>query len=102
ARAIYNDPVLVVLDEPNSNLDEQGELALVEAIKILKEKKSTVIIITHRPNILQVTNKLALVKNGLLELYGQTDQVLAKLATLNHGLNGQEKAQTTSLSKLSS
>jgi len=102
ARAIYNDPVLVVLDEPNSNLDEQGEFALVEAIKILKESKTTVIIITHRPNILQVTNKLALVKNGLLELYGQTDEVLAKLATVNHGFSRQENPKTTSLSKLSS
>lgn len=101
ARAIYNNPVLVVLDEPNSNLDEQGELALVEAIKILKEKKTTVIIITHRPNILQVTNKLALVKNGLLELYGQTNEVLAKLAIPNPSIV-KEKAQTTSLSNLSS
>jgi len=102
ARAIYNDPILVLLDEPNSNLDEQGEFALVEAIKILKEKKTTVIIITHRPNILQVTNKLALVKNGLLELYGQTDEVLAKLGTPKHPSTSQEKAQTLSLSKLSS
>ncbi len=101
ARAIYNDPVLVVLDEPNSNLDEQGELALVEAIKSLKEMKTTVIIITHRPNILQVTNKLALIKNGLLELYGQTNEVLAKLGTANSSI-AKNKEQTTSLSKLSS
>ena len=55
ARAIYDNPVLVVLDEPNSNLDDQGELALVQAIKGLKESNTTVVIVTHRPNILQVT-----------------------------------------------
>lgn len=80
ARAIYNDPVLVVLDEPNSNLDEAGEAGLVNAIKYLKEIGSTVIIITHRPSILQVTNKIALMKQGVLELYGNTSEVLSKIA----------------------
>ncbi|DAB29297.1 MAG TPA: type I secretion system permease/ATPase [Sulfurimonas sp. UBA12504] len=108
ARAIYNNPVLVVLDEPNSNLDEQGELALVEAIKSLKKSKSTVIIITHRPNILQVTNKLAVIKQGLLELYGDTNEVLSKLAAANQAAQAQNsapnshEAQTISLSKSSS
>lgn len=80
ARALYNNPVLVVLDEPNSNLDDQGELALIGAIKSLREANSTVIIITHRPGILQVTNKLAVIKQGMLELYGPTNEVLAKLS----------------------
>ncbi len=79
ARAIYDDPVLVVLDEPNSNLDEIGEAGLIQAINYLKQIKSTVILITHRPNILQVTNKIAVLKNGLLEMYGATSAVLAKL-----------------------
>jgi len=83
ARAIYDNPVLVLLDEPNSNLDDQGELALVQAIKLLKENQTTVILITHRPNILQVTNKLAVVKQGTLELYGDTNQVLAKIQEAN-------------------
>ena len=80
ARAIYNDPVLIVLDEPNSNLDDQGELALIQAIKSLKDSGTTVIIITHRPSILQVTNKLAVIKQGLLETYGDTKDVLSKIA----------------------
>ena len=80
ARAIYNDPVLIVLDEPNSNLDDQGELALIQAIKSLKDSDTTVIIITHRPSILQVTNKLAVIKQGLLETYGDTKDVLSKIA----------------------
>ena len=80
ARAIYDNPVLVVLDEPNSNLDDQGEIALVKAIKALKENNTTVIIITHRPSILQVTNKLAVVKQGLLEAFGPTNEILSKMA----------------------
>lgn len=80
ARAIYDNPVLIVLDEPNSNLDDQGEAALVEAIKLLKEMDITIIIITHRPSILQVTNKLAIMKQGVLEAYGPTNEILAKLS----------------------
>lgn len=80
ARAIYDNPVFVVLDEPNSNLDEQGEKALVGAINTLKERGTTVVLITHRPSILQVTDKLALINKGSLELYGETKEVLAKLA----------------------
>ncbi len=83
ARAIYDNPVLVVLDEPNSNLDEQGELLLVKAIESLKESNTTVVIITHRPSILQVTNKLAVMKQGMLEVYGNTKEVLAKLSGNN-------------------
>ncbi|MFA6136915.1 MAG: type I secretion system permease/ATPase [Sulfurimonas sp.] len=110
ARAIYDNPVLVVLDEPNSNLDDQGEAALVEAIKSLKESKTTVIIITHRPNILQVTNKLAVIKQGLLELYGDTNEVLSRLSAAAQGAAPQpqkpaaspQPMQTISLSKPSS
>jgi len=94
ARAIYDNPVLVVLDEPNSNLDEQGEVALIKAIQSLKETKTTVVLITHRPSILQVTNKLAVIKQGILELYGNTNEVLAKLqgATQVAAQNAQAKA----------
>ncbi|MEA3383710.1 MAG: type I secretion system permease/ATPase [Campylobacterota bacterium] len=84
ARAIYDNPVLVILDEPNSNLDDQGEMALVQAVKGLKESKTTVIIITHRPSILQVTNKIAVIKQGTLEGYGNTNEVLANMAAANN------------------
>ena len=83
ARSLYDNPVLVILDEPNSNLDDQGEAFLVQAIKALKEQKTTVILVTHRPSILQVTNKLAVVKNGLLELFGPTNEVLQKIQAAN-------------------
>ena len=80
ARAIYDNPVLVVLDEPNSNLDDQGEIALIRAIRILKERNITVVIITHRPSILQVTNKIAVIKQGMLELYGDSNEVMSRMA----------------------
>lgn len=93
ARAIYDNPVLVVLDEPNSNLDDQGEAALVKAIESLKETNTTVVIITHRPSILQATNKLAVIKQGMLELYGATNDVLAKLNEAAQLASGQAQQQ---------
>jgi len=83
ARALYDNPVLIVLDEPNSNLDDQGELALIQAVKHLKAQGTTVVIITHRPSILQTTNKLAVIKEGMLELYGNTKEVMAKISEAN-------------------
>jgi ATP-binding cassette subfamily C protein EexD len=89
ARAIYNNPVLVVLDEPNSNLDDMGEKALVEAINHLKENNTTVIIITHKPNILQVVNKVAVISNGTLEMFGPSNEVFAKLQQKKQAQTGQ-------------
>lgn len=93
ARALYNNPVFVVLDEPNSNLDDVGEAALVEAIKSLRAGGTTVVIITHRTNVLQATNKLALINNGVLELYGNTNDVLNAIAQKQQAAAGQAQAQ---------
>lgn len=79
ARALYGEPVIVVLDEPNSNLDDVGEVALIDAIKALHLKGTTVIVITQRPHVLQVTHKLLLLQQGQLQLYGSTQEVLNKL-----------------------
>jgi ATP-binding cassette subfamily C protein EexD len=81
ARALYDRPKLVVLDEPNSNLDDQGELALSNAIALLKEIHTTIIVVTHRHNVLGKLDKLLVLNDGLLSLYGQRDVVLAKLTT---------------------
>lgn len=79
ARALYGNPVLIVLDEPNSNLDEAGEAALVVSIKALKAAGSTVVLVTHRPNVLGVVDKLLLLKDGAVQMFGPRDQVLRAL-----------------------
>jgi PrtD family type I secretion system ABC transporter len=79
ARAIYDDPVLIVLDEPNSNLDDAGELALVQTLLKLKEAKKTVFVITHRTSILSVVDKILLLVNGVIQAYGPRDEVLVLL-----------------------
>lgn len=80
ARAVYNYPCIVVLDEPNSNLDDVGERALVQTIMELKKRSITVVLITHRPSILGVVDKILLLREGVMQLYGNRDEVLAALS----------------------
>ncbi|WP_298051662.1 type I secretion system permease/ATPase [uncultured Paenalcaligenes sp.] len=79
ARAMYGNPAMVVLDEPNSNLDDVGERALVAAINDLKQRGTTVFLITHRMNILQVVDKLLVMREGSVAMYGPRQQVLTAL-----------------------
>ncbi len=79
ARAIYGDLSLVVLDEPNSNLDDLGEVALVQTVLGLKERGATVIVITHRMNILNAVDKLLVMRDGMMTLYGPREDVLKAL-----------------------
>ncbi|MDA8416238.1 MAG: type I secretion system permease/ATPase [Betaproteobacteria bacterium] len=79
ARAMYGDPVVLVLDEPNSNLDDMGEQALLRAIIELRQRRKTIVLITHRTSIIGATNKLLLMRDGVGQLFGPTDQVLAHL-----------------------
>ncbi len=81
ARALYGDPSLVILDEPNSNLDEAGEAALVQAVRALKAAGKTVLIITHRMNIIGIADRMMLLGEGVVQLYGPAREVLAKLAS---------------------
>lgn len=76
ARALYGKPRLIVLDEPNSNLDEAGEGALMKALQALKAAGSTVLLITHRPSVLGVVDKILVLNNGRQQLFGAKDQVL--------------------------
>lgn len=80
ARAIYGTPKLIILDEPNSNLDEVGEKALSVAIQQLKAAGSTVFVITHRTNILTQLDRLLVMNNGTISLYGPREQVMAELS----------------------
>lgn len=79
ARVLYGQPKLVVLDEPNSNLDDQGERELVEAVRRLKAGGSTVVVISHRTMILQMMDKMLVLNDGVPFQYGARDEVLSKL-----------------------
>ncbi len=80
ARALYGEPALVVLDEPNSNLDEAGDAALLHALRRLKQLGKTVIVVTHRSQVLQAVDKLLLLNDGQVVAFGPRDAVLQKLA----------------------
>jgi ABC-type protease/lipase transport system fused ATPase/permease subunit len=75
ARALYGDPKLLVLDEPNSNLDGAGELALGEALKGLKGEV-TVVVVTHRSTLVQHMDKMLVLEGGRVQHYGNVAEVL--------------------------
>jgi PrtD family type I secretion system ABC transporter len=79
ARAVYGNPSLVVLDEPSSNLDSDGDSALAECITQLKQLRATVIVISHRPATIGVADKILLIRDGVAEMFGPRAEVLAKL-----------------------
>lgn len=79
ARALYGDPTFLVFDEPNSNLDDEGEAALVAAIRELKEAGKTVVIIAHRPSVLAHVDKVMVMRDGMVQLYGPRAEVLSKV-----------------------
>ena len=81
ARAVYGLPAVIVLDEPNSNLDDAGEQALLQAITRLKTLKRTLILITHKPNVLTLTDQLLILREGQLQAFGPTASVLAAPAS---------------------
>ena len=76
ARALFGRPRLVVLDEPNSNLDAEGEEALANALRALKRDGSTVAIITHRPNLLTLVDSILILRDGTVEAFGPRQEVL--------------------------
>jgi ABC-type protease/lipase transport system fused ATPase/permease subunit len=80
ARALYGDPFLVVLDEPNSNLDGEGEAALQQAIAALKARRAIVVLIAHRPTALAECDRILFLVNGLQQAFGSRNEVLRKLA----------------------
>jgi PrtD family type I secretion system ABC transporter len=80
ARALYGNPKVVVLDEPNASLDTLGERALFEALEHLRKEGTTIIVIAHRPNVLGGVDKILMLRDGEIELFGPRAEVLAKLA----------------------
>jgi len=81
ARALYGNPFLIVLDEPNSNLDAEGEEALTSAVMAARQKGAIVIVIAHRANMLKVVDHVLVVNNGTMTAFGPRDEVLGKLKT---------------------
>lgn len=79
ARAVYGGPSLVVLDEPSSNLDSDGDTALLSCITELKKRGTTVVIISHRPNTLGVADKILFLRDGAVEMFGPRDEIIARL-----------------------
>ena len=83
ARALYDDPVIVILDEPNSNLDNEGSQALNTAIRAVKEAGKSVLIMAHRPAAIQECDKLLVLEGGLRMAFGPRDQVMREMIA-NH------------------
>jgi ATP-binding cassette subfamily C protein len=80
ARALHRQPFLVVMDEPNSNLDGEGEAALTEAIKSIRARGGIVVVIAHRPSALAAVDLIGVIQNGKLMAFGPKNEIL-KVAT---------------------
>jgi ATP-binding cassette subfamily C protein len=78
ARALYGDPFLVVLDEPNSNLDADGEAALTNAVAGIRKRGGVAVVIAHRPSALLAVDKVLVMNNGRVQAFGPKDDVLKK------------------------
>jgi PrtD family type I secretion system ABC transporter len=80
ARALYGDPRLVVLDEPNANLDDEGDSALAAALAELKARGVTVVVVSHRRGLISGLDRIALLRNGKIEAYGPSSLMVARLS----------------------
>lgn len=79
ARALFGDPAFIVLDEPNAALDAEGEAALLRTLELLKGAQVTVIIVSHKPNVFRTADKMLVLRNGRVEMFGPRDQVMARV-----------------------
>ena len=88
ARALYGDPFLVVLDEPNSNLDTEGEEALTKAILGVRARGGIVVVIAHRPSALAGVDLVMVMAQGRAQMFGPKEEVLAKMRRRRRGAGG--------------
>jgi ATP-binding cassette subfamily C protein len=85
ARAFYGNPKLIILDEPNANLDEAGEMALANALKQAKIRGIAVMVISHRPSVLSVVDKILILQDGAVAVFGTQDEIHSHFKTLKGG-----------------
>jgi ATP-binding cassette subfamily C exporter for protease/lipase len=95
ARALYGEPSLVVLDEPNSSLDEAGDAALAAALRDLKARGASVIVMTHRTSVLAIADKILMLRDGMQQAFGSRDEVLAALQQANQANQVSQATQAT-------
>jgi len=79
ARAVFGNPKVIILDEPNANLDQSGEMALAAAVRELKSRGVALMIVGHRPSTLAQADKILFLREGRVELFGQREDVLGRL-----------------------
>ncbi|MDK1482385.1 type I secretion system permease/ATPase, partial [Sinorhizobium sp. 6-117] len=79
ARALYGDPAFVVLYEPNANMDEAGDRALIEVLTTLKQLRTTVLIVTHRASVLKCADKVLALHNGTVAAFGPREQMVRQV-----------------------
>jgi ATP-binding cassette subfamily C protein/ATP-binding cassette subfamily C protein EexD len=95
ARALFGDPAFIVLDEPNANLDGEGEAALVRALKDLKERRRTVVFVSHKTGLLALSDKTLIMADGRMRAFGPTREVLQPKAAVAG------RSETTQISQVS-
>ena len=85
ARALYGDPFIVVLDEPNANLDAEGEAAVIKAIASVKARKGIAVVVAHRPSAIGVVDLILMMEEGRMKAFGPRDEVLSKVLRVPQG-----------------
>lgn len=97
ARALYGNPAILVLDEPNANLDDAGELQLLEVLRAQRAAQKTVVFITHRPNILLLADKVLVLREGAPVFFGGRDEALARFVRRPGAMGAQPSAQVSAM-----
>jgi ATP-binding cassette subfamily C protein len=95
ARALFRGPSVLILDEPNSNLDAEGDQELARCLELAKNNGTTVILVAHRMSMLPIVDRLMVIQNGRLAAYGPRDEVLAKIAPPRPPITAQQKGMAS-------